>query len=260
MLQIPDLRPIWERVFTNKIGRLAKGIMGIAETDIIEFIKAAQVPHGRQITYGRSVCDTRPQKAEQYRVRLTVGSDCIDYPSETATKNYNPTTSKCLWNSTISMEAAMYMRADVKNFYLNTILDRPEFMKLTLSIIPQEIIDKYNLLEEEKNGFVYIQINKVMYWASTSRQIGKQLTCKTHGTPRVPPSPPPPPHTRTVETRHPHGNVYPGGRLFRDQVRQKVECRSPFERPQTGLQSEGRLDRRFVLWDKVILGLKKQNS
>jgi hypothetical protein len=36
-------------------------------------------------------------------------------------------------------------------------------MKLALIIIRQEIIDKYNMLEKEKNGYVYIQMDKGMY-------------------------------------------------------------------------------------------------
>jgi hypothetical protein len=47
--------------------------------------------------------------------------------------------------------------------YLNTTLDRSDYMRLALAIIPQEIIDKYNLLEKAKNGHVYICIDKGMY-------------------------------------------------------------------------------------------------
>jgi hypothetical protein len=130
--------------------------------DKIEFITAAQVPRARQITYGRLVCDIRPQKKEMHRVRLTVGEDIIDYPGETSTKNANLTTSKCLWNSTISTKGDQYMCADVKCFYLNTSLDRPKYMKLALSLIPQEIIDTHGLAEKANNGQVYIQINKGM--------------------------------------------------------------------------------------------------
>jgi hypothetical protein len=36
-------------------------------------------------------------------------------------------------------------------------------MQLALTIIPQEIIDKYKLMEKEKNGKVYISIDKGMY-------------------------------------------------------------------------------------------------
>jgi hypothetical protein len=41
-----------------------------------------------------------------------------------------------------------YMCSDVKKFYLNTLLDRLEYMQLALTIIPQEIIDKYKLMEK----------------------------------------------------------------------------------------------------------------
>jgi hypothetical protein len=36
-------------------------------------------------------------------------------------------------------------------------------MKLALNIMPQEIIDKYGLMDKGKNGHVYIQINKGIY-------------------------------------------------------------------------------------------------
>jgi hypothetical protein len=36
-------------------------------------------------------------------------------------------------------------------------------MRLSIDIIPQEIIDQYNLLPLVNNGFVYIEIRKGMY-------------------------------------------------------------------------------------------------
>jgi hypothetical protein len=150
LLQQTDLKPIWERAFANELGRLAQGVCDIKGTDTIVFIHASEIPKERTVTYRRLVCDIRPQKAEQHRVRLTVGGDRISYPGETATKNADLTTSKCLWNSTISTPDARYMCADVKNFYLNTLLDRAEYMQLALTIIPQEIIDKYKLMDKEK--------------------------------------------------------------------------------------------------------------
>jgi hypothetical protein len=70
------------------------------------------------------------------------------------------------------------MCADVKNFYLNTILDRPEYMKLSLSLIPQEIIDKYGLVEKAKNGQVYIHINKGMYVLPQAGRLANNLLIK----------------------------------------------------------------------------------
>jgi hypothetical protein len=81
LLKRPYLRPIWEMAVTNEVYHLAQGIRDIKGTDTIQFIRVEQVPQGRQITYGRLVCDTRPQKAEHHRVRLIVGGgDRIDYP------------------------------------------------------------------------------------------------------------------------------------------------------------------------------------
>jgi hypothetical protein len=124
------------------------------------------------------VCDIWPQKKEMHRVRLTVGGDIIDYPGETATKNADLTTSKCLWISAISTKGAQYMCADVKHFYLNTILDRPEYMKLALSLIPHEIIDMYGLAEKANNGQVYIQINKGMYGLPQAGKLANDLLVK----------------------------------------------------------------------------------
>jgi hypothetical protein len=134
-----------------------------------------QKPKERTVTYKRLVCDIRPQKAEQHRVRITIGGDRINYPGETASKNADLTTSKCLWSSNISTPNARYMCADVKNFYLNTLLDRPEYMQLAILIIPQEIIDKYKLMDKEKNGKVYIRIDKGMYGLPEAGRLAKNL-------------------------------------------------------------------------------------
>jgi hypothetical protein len=52
---------------------------------------------------------------------------------------------------------------DIAHFYLCTPLDRYEYMQLPISIIPDEIIEQYNLREIEHDGKVYIEIQKGMY-------------------------------------------------------------------------------------------------
>ena len=42
-------------------------------------------------------------------------------------------------------------------------MKRPEYMWMPIKIIPQEIIDKYNLNEIVDDGWVYIKISKGMY-------------------------------------------------------------------------------------------------
>ncbi len=43
---------------------------------------------------------------------------------------------------------------DAKNFYLNTLMPRPEYMRLKLDLIPEEIIEQYKLREKAKDGWV----------------------------------------------------------------------------------------------------------
>ena len=55
------------------------------------------------------------------------------------------------------------MCADIANFYLNNPMNRYEYMKLPLDIIPEEIIQQYNLRNLEHKGFVYMETQKGMY-------------------------------------------------------------------------------------------------
>ena len=56
------------------------------------------------------------------------------------------------------------MTIDIKNFYLMTPLKRPEYFRLKLSDIPQEIIDEYKLKEKATpDGWVYIKVCRGMY-------------------------------------------------------------------------------------------------
>ena len=55
------------------------------------------------------------------------------------------------------------MCADKANFYLNNPMDRYEYMKLPLEIIPEEIIQQYNLKTLAHKGFLYMEIQKGVY-------------------------------------------------------------------------------------------------
>merc|ERR1712085_177210 len=80
------------------------------------------IPREQVVTYARIVVDYRPQKKDPNRVRITAGGNLINYPFELTTRTADITTSKIMWNSTISTRGARYMCADVGNFYLATPL------------------------------------------------------------------------------------------------------------------------------------------
>jgi hypothetical protein len=115
------------------------------------------------VTYGSFVVDIKDHKEEKERKRLTVGGDKIEYPRDKSTRTAGLTTAKILINSVISTLGAKFLVIDIKNFYLNTLLGRFEYMVINLSSIPQETIEKYDLNELAQDGRVYIEIQKVMY-------------------------------------------------------------------------------------------------
>mgnify|MGYP001047588080 FL=1 len=55
------------------------------------------------------------------------------------------------------------MGIDVKSFYLCTPMDRYEYMKMPLSIVPEHIKKQYNMEAHALNGFVYLEIRKAIY-------------------------------------------------------------------------------------------------
>ncbi len=51
----------------------------------------------------------------------------------------------------------------LKNFYLGTPLDSPEYVRIKLTDIPTEFIDEYNLHAFAHNGWIYFKITKAIY-------------------------------------------------------------------------------------------------
>jgi hypothetical protein len=163
----PNLKVIWVPAMSKEIHRLAQGKEGITKgTNTIFFLSHKEIrliPADRIVTYARIVIDHRPQKDDPNRVRITVGGNLINYPFELTTRTTDMVSSKILWNSTISTKGARFAGADIKNMYLETPLDRYEYMKMPLSLFPEDIIEHYNLRNKALNGYVYMEIRKGMY-------------------------------------------------------------------------------------------------
>ena len=176
LIKSEKYKSIWVHSFANELGRLFQGIRDIPGTDTCFFIKKSQVPKHKRATYGRICCNVRLQKEEIYRTRLTVGGNLINFPGNTSTPTADLLTAKLLINSTISTPGAVFLGIDLANFYLNTPMADPEYMRLRLEIIPEEIIVKYNLRDlVDEEGWVYIEIRKGMYGLPQAGIIANQL-------------------------------------------------------------------------------------
>jgi hypothetical protein len=179
LIKNPKTRDTWLRAAANEFGRLMTGLKrGINGTQTMRFIYKHQVPKGRKVTYARFCCDFRPQKDEPNRCRITVGGDRLDYPGEVATKTADMTTIKCLLNSVLSRSKARFMTGDVKNFYLNTPMERPEYMRIPIHLIPDEILQEYDATKYLTDGFIYIEIVKGMYGLAQAGLLANKLLAK----------------------------------------------------------------------------------
>ena len=150
----------------HRIGAACPSYKDTKGTNTIKFLTPDEIhhiPNNRTVTYARIVVDYRPQKEDPNRVRITVGGNLIDYPYELSTRTADLTTTKIMWNSVISTPGARYITSDVKNFYLETPMDRYEYMRMPLKLIPDEIIDLYQLRDKAKGEYVYMEIQKGMY-------------------------------------------------------------------------------------------------
>eukprot|EP00804_Cyclotella_cryptica_P022993 CCRYP_015003-RA/>CCRYP_015003-RA protein AED:0.12 eAED:0.12 QI:0/0/0/1/1/1/2/0/454 len=129
--------------------------------------------------YGQFVCTVRPEKKEPNCTHLVVVGDQINYPGEVATPTADMLAAKILFNSVISTAKARFMTMDISNFYLNTSLKRPEYIRMKLSDTPEEIITEYKLRDlVEPDDCVYIIIVLGMYGLPHAGLIANELLKK----------------------------------------------------------------------------------
>ena len=109
------------------------------------------------------MAEIRPQNAETNCTRLTTGGNIITPPGDVTTPTADLITAKLIFNSLLSTKNTKFMCEDIANFYLNNTMNIYEYMKLPLDIIPEEIIQQYNLRNLSHKDFIYMEIQKGMY-------------------------------------------------------------------------------------------------
>ena len=111
----------------------------------VTFIPKYKFPKEKKVTYGKIVCEMKPENEEKERTRLAVGGNLLDFTGNLSAPTASVTTAKRVFNSVVSTPGGRCLLVDIKHFYLNNILPDPEFMRIPLKIVPQEIIDTYDL-------------------------------------------------------------------------------------------------------------------
>lgn len=155
---------LWEIGMCRELGRLSQGFGETKGTSTIFFIPREKVPSGQKVTYMTIVCTEKPSKSDSERVRLCVGGDRLEFDGNIRTPTADLTTVKILRNSTIATKDERFMTMDIKIFHLGTPMDVYEYGRFHRREIPEAFAKAYELETIfEKNGYVYLEIQRVMY-------------------------------------------------------------------------------------------------
>ncbi len=154
-LKGPD-KDLWEKAHGEEIVRLIESQTG-------RFIHRSEMPKDRKAAYYNPQLKIKVKSdGTIYRVRGTIGGDQIIYPGVTTAYTAHLETIRLLLNAVVS-EDALFMTADIKDFYLGTPLPNVEYMRISLKHIPLDVQERYNIASMVHNGYVLMEISKGIY-------------------------------------------------------------------------------------------------
>jgi len=109
------------------------------------------------------VCEVRPEKDNPDRTCITIGGSRICYPGDVGTNTASLELFKLLLNSVLSRKGTRFSTIDLKNFYLDTPMPDPEYVRIKITDIPEEFIEEYKLAGTDRDGWIYFKIRRGCY-------------------------------------------------------------------------------------------------
>ena len=181
----PRFKTVWDKSYANELGRLCQGIGAgpspnskrVDGTNTFFLINYDDIPtHKRkEICHTLVVCEVRPEKDDPDRTRITIGGSRICYPGDVGTNTASLELVKLLLNSVLSRKGARFSTIDLKNFYLDTPMPDPEYVRIKMTDIPDEFIQEYNLQGRDRDGWVYFEIRQGCYGLPQSGILANNL-------------------------------------------------------------------------------------
>ena len=104
------------------------------------------------------VCEVKPHKEDPNLTCITVAGSQICYPGDVGTPTGSLDLVKLIINSILSCLNARFVCFDLKNFDLQTPMERSEYVRIKLLNIPQEFVEEYDLTQAVQNGWIYFEI------------------------------------------------------------------------------------------------------
>ena len=109
------------------------------------------------------VFEVKPHKEDPNLMRITVAGSQIFYLGDVGTPTGSIDLVKLVINSVLSRRNARFVPFDSKTFYLQTPMERSEYVRIKLSDIPQEFIEEYDLTKAAQNVWIYFEILRGCY-------------------------------------------------------------------------------------------------
>ena len=110
---------------------------------------------------------------------MAMGGDRINFPGNCGTPTADLLTVKLLLNSIVSTPHAKFTTIDIKDFYLMTPMERYEYFKMKIDLIPEDIIEEYNLRNKvDDRGFIHCEVSRGMYGLPQAGLIAQQQLIK----------------------------------------------------------------------------------
>ena len=109
------------------------------------------------------VCEVHLEKDDPDRTRITIGGNRICYPGDVGTNTASLELVKLLLNSVLSRKDARFSTFDLKNFFFDTPMPEPEYVRIKISDIPAEFILEYKLEGRDRDGWIYFEIRQGCY-------------------------------------------------------------------------------------------------
>ena len=111
----------------------------------------------------RVVCEYRPENDDPSRTRITIAGGHILVTFDVSTPTVSLELVKQMINSVLSRQNARFAAFDIKKIYLDTPMEKLEYVRVNLEDIPQEFIEEYQLLENERHRWAYFEIVRGCY-------------------------------------------------------------------------------------------------
>ena len=175
---------IWGKSLSNELGRLTQGVRDVGSNGAMIFIHKNKVPKNKKVTYANMVCNFQPTKQEQYRVRLTIGGDVLDFFADSSPPAVSLIETKLILNSTISdsHKGAQFFTIDIKDFPLQSYLNDPEYLRIHQKYFFDDIRKKYNIDDlVAEDGYVYCELKRGLYGLKQAARLARDQLVKYLG-------------------------------------------------------------------------------